>query len=817
MSYCINPNCSNRYNPDDLDYCQTCGTNLLINGRYQTIQPLRIGQAYNSEVFEVNDFTERRTVKVLKSLAIRHNNTQVAELFNKEAQFLIWLSSEWHNHPGIPKVKPDGYFTFGVGKGFLQLKCLVMEKIEGQNLEEWLEQNQPISQGKALNWLKQLVEILDKVHQQGLWHRDIKPSNIMLQPNGNLVLIDFGAVGVGETRIISADYSPTEQMEGKTVLQSDFFALGRTFVYLLTGKRPWDLRKNSTTERLIWRYLAPSISSNLAQLIDDLMAPAPANRPKNTQEILRRIQAINNIDELETPGQNLVGSMNSEALEITQIPSNSTNLVNSETPEVTQIPSDSTNQQGKFLVKLFWVGGAMLLLGLAGTLIYQILPCEVLGNLKPCLAAFGDELSFGEKILIPGSARPEKESGVEAFREGQYGKAVDWLEQARKSQKSDPETLIYLNNARLQAQKAKSYTIAVAVPLDTSSEGLNSGLEILRGVAQAQDEFNQRKKGAGIKVLIADDRNKSGQAKQIAKALVNKKDVIAVVGHLTSDLTLAAAEVYQQNQLVFVSPTSTSEDLSAQGKSHHPNFFFRTVPSDRDTAQSLANFLSKQANQQTAAIFYNPRSRYSDSLGNQFRVSFSKNGGKVVDELDLSTPIINSGKAINNAGKQGAKVLALFPNSESLIVTKTRNLIIANQCRYFMVGGDTLYAPEILDVVGKEVTNCLVVAVPWQSRGSPDKKFPQAAENLWAGKVSWRTALAYDATRVLLTALEKEAVPTRTLLQQTLSKSNFQAMGATGGIHFQPNGDRKEPQIQLVQVQLDKQGKAVFVPLEAQP
>jgi ABC-type branched-subunit amino acid transport system substrate-binding protein len=129
----------------------------------------------------------------------------------------------------------------------------------------------------------------------------------------------------------------------------------------------------------------------------------------------------------------------------------------------------------------------------------------VLGNLKPCLAAFGDELSFGEKLLIPGSATPEKESGVEAFREGQYGKAIDWLEQARNSQKSDPETLIYLNNARLQAQKAKSYTIAVAVPLDTSSEGLNSGLEILRGVAQAQDEFNQRRKGAGIKVLIADD------------------------------------------------------------------------------------------------------------------------------------------------------------------------------------------------------------------------------------------------------------------------------------------------------------------------
>jgi ABC-type branched-subunit amino acid transport system substrate-binding protein len=92
-----------------------------------------------------------------------------------------------------------------------------------------------------------------------------------------------------------------------------------------------------------------------------------------------------------------------------------------------------------------------------------------------------------------------------------------------KPGKSDPETLIYLNNARINAQKSQSYTIAVAVPLDTSSEGLNSGLEILRGVAQAQNEFNQERKGVGVKVLIADDDNKSAHAKQIAKDLVNKK------------------------------------------------------------------------------------------------------------------------------------------------------------------------------------------------------------------------------------------------------------------------------------------------------
>lgn len=797
MNYCINPNCSNRQNPDGLELCQTCVTKLIINDRYQIIKPLRTGQGYNSEIFEIKDFNERGTSKVLKCLAAKHKNSKFSELFEKEAQVLIWLSSSWQRHPGIPKVKPDEYFTVSIGNGFRKLQCLVMEKIEGKNLEEWIEENHPISQAQALNWLQQIVEILEKIHRQGLWHRDIKPSNIMLKPDGQLVLIDFGAVGVGETRIISTYYTPQEQIEGKTVPQSDFFALGRTFAYLLTGRHPYDLPKDTQTDQLIWRNLASPISITLAQLIDDLMAPAPVNRPQNTQEIRQRIQLIDNSIEI---------NHNTDT-----IPS----LINSNPYEVTQLPSEIANQPRIFPVKFFWVGGTILLLGLTGTLVYQVLPCEVLGNIKPCISTFGDKLSYGEQLLIPGSATIEKQRGVKAFRDGQYGKAVEWLEQAQKNERSDPETLIYLNNARIEAQKAKSYTIAVAVPLDTSSEGLNSGLEILRGVAQAQDEFNQQRKEARIKVLIADDDNKSNQAKQIAKALVKQKDVLAVVGHFTSDATLAASEIYQQNQLVSISGTSTSEDLSILGKSHYPNFFFRTVPSDHVTAQALTSYLSQQVNLQTAVVFYNPGSKYSKSLQHQFRESLSKNGGKVVDELDLSTPILNSRNAIDKVEKQGAKVIALFPNSQSLILNKTIKLIIANQCRYLMVGGDTVYTPEILDVVGKDVTNCLVIAVPWHQMHSPDPKFPQISEKLWGGQVSWRTALAYDATHVLLTALAKSSNPSRLLLQQTLSNPKFKVTGATGTISFQANGDRKEPPIQLVQVQLDQQGKPIFISLQA--
>ncbi|MFN6034757.1 MAG: SUMF1/EgtB/PvdO family nonheme iron enzyme, partial [Dolichospermum sp.] len=136
------------------------------------------------------------------------------------------------------------------------------------------------------------------------FHRDIKPSNIMLRSeSAELVLIDFGTVRKvtstvfkqqgGVTGIISAGYTPSEQINNNAVPQSDFFALGRTFVYLLTGKEPLDpIMYDSYNERLNWRNHAPQISSMLADLLDDMMQRLYKDRPQNTQVILQRIAAI---------------------------------------------------------------------------------------------------------------------------------------------------------------------------------------------------------------------------------------------------------------------------------------------------------------------------------------------------------------------------------------------------------------------------------------------------------------------------------------------------------------------------------------------
>ncbi|NES22969.1 MAG: protein kinase [Symploca sp. SIO3E6] len=290
MIYCINPECKHRQNSEQLDYCSSCGTSLLINGRYRLIKPLRELSPFNhTDIWEVDDGGTRKVLKVLKD-----NNPQLVEMFAREALTLQELK-----HSGIPQVDIDGYFTFTPNHSSPELHCLVMEYIKGQNLEQWISEHGSISQTLALQWLRELIEILAILHQNHFFHRDLKPANIMLKPDGQLVLIDFGSVrqlshtylaklNLGNlTTVFSGGYTPQEQLDGKASPLSDYFALGRTFVYLLTGKHPVEFSLDSKTGKLIWQEQARHIASPLRDFIDELMAPFPGDRPQNTSLILR--------------------------------------------------------------------------------------------------------------------------------------------------------------------------------------------------------------------------------------------------------------------------------------------------------------------------------------------------------------------------------------------------------------------------------------------------------------------------------------------------------------------------------------------------
>jgi serine/threonine protein kinase len=161
-------------------------------------------------------------------------------LFEREAQVLKQL-----NHPRIPQYRDyfaidDRMLWFG----------LVQDYIPGTSLKDLLSQGKRFSQEQVRQIAVEVLQILIYLHELNppVLHRDIKPSNLILGDDGQVYLVDFGAVqdraakeGATFTVVGTYGYAPMEQFGGRTVPASDLYALGTTLIHLLTGIAPADL------------------------------------------------------------------------------------------------------------------------------------------------------------------------------------------------------------------------------------------------------------------------------------------------------------------------------------------------------------------------------------------------------------------------------------------------------------------------------------------------------------------------------------------------------------------------------------------------
>ncbi|NEP14622.1 MAG: ABC transporter substrate-binding protein, partial [Symploca sp. SIO2C1] len=291
-------------------------------------------------------------------------------------------------------------------------------------------------------------------------------------------------------------------------------------------------------------------------------------------------------------------------------------------------------------------------------------------------------LSQGGKRLITDNTTSEKEEGIIAFAEKQFSDAIEHFINSLRQNPNDPETLIYLNNA-IAEQNATTNTgekleIAVNVPIGDDS---NIAQEILRGVAQAQSQLNcgieeikqavaqvesQPDCNGGIEekllqVTITDDQDEADIAEQVANKLAEDPDILGVIGHNSSDATRKAVRVYNNQELVVISPISTSVNLSDSS-----DYFFRTTTNDATAAKDLANYMLNQFGQVEAAIAYVPRNEYSQSLKKQFQQLLPL--GEFAYECEV--PIEGSFNALNcvsEAENQGAEVLLLAPGTKDTL------------------------------------------------------------------------------------------------------------------------------------------------------
>lgn len=432
-----------------------------------------------------------------------------------------------------------------------------------------------------------------------------------------------------------------------------------------------------------------------------------------------------------------------------------------------------------------------------------------------CIADSG-RISRGDRTLFPDIKNPNRDLGIQAFKKGDYQQATKLFQNAVNENRNDPEVLIYYNNA-LALKQGSPITLAVVVP--ANNERKNAPQEMLRGVAQAQNQFNAKggEKGRLLEIVIANDDNKTETAKQVAEELVKDKSILGVIGHNSSNVTQAALPEYEQAQLAVISPTSTSILLNSE-------VFFRTVYYDANAGVKLAKYAFNKLKLNKVVIFGNPNSNYSNSLREVFTNQFEKLGGELVRKplINLNTSKFDANKEVDESvNRFNAEAVILFPSSqdttnavEIIKAVAEKNEALKNNSqnqqvqKLRMLGGDTLYSHKIIKQ-GDDTINDLIIVVPWFREDRAVQEFAQKSKEQWGGDISWRTATSYDATQAFIKSISLSSNPSRENVLSNLKKIQL-SPNETSGYKLQFTEEReREGESILIKFQ---DGKFTIIP-----
>jgi serine/threonine protein kinase len=289
-------------------HCQQCGAQLpfrhttgslpeqtLLDGRYELVA--RIGQGGMGAVYKAVDTRYSRpiAIKELSRAGLSSDHAQEAEdAFERESSLLSKLM-----HPNLPRI----YDHFNEN----ERSYLVMDFIEGQTLEEYLEHEGggPVPLEHVLNWGQQLCDVLSYLHEQQppIIFRDLKPSNVMISGSRHIFLIDFGIARVfkpGQSHdtvaLGSPGFAAPEQYgKAQSTPRSDIYSLGALLHCLLTGIDP-------SEQPFFFRPAAEvnnQVPIELSNLLQQMLIMDADKRPGSAQEVLN---VLRHVDEQRISG-----------------------------------------------------------------------------------------------------------------------------------------------------------------------------------------------------------------------------------------------------------------------------------------------------------------------------------------------------------------------------------------------------------------------------------------------------------------------------------------------------------------------------------
>jgi len=256
--------------------------NQLV-GRY------RVKKSVGSGGFGTVFLAEDTWLKTQVALKVPHQQTASLEELLTEPRVLAGL-----DHPGILR------FHTAVKEG--EIFFLVIEYVEGESLADRIDRQGPFKLPDFLDCMGQILAAVEHAHERRVVHRDLRPANILISSEGRVKVADFGISKVlrtgrhANTRIGSPPYMAPEQFAGRTVLQSDIYALGVIMYEMLTSSLPIaEVRPDKVQARLRDgkvthpRSRNPAIPEHVDAVIMKAMAPEVQHRFQTAAEVSRML------------------------------------------------------------------------------------------------------------------------------------------------------------------------------------------------------------------------------------------------------------------------------------------------------------------------------------------------------------------------------------------------------------------------------------------------------------------------------------------------------------------------------------------------
>lgn len=326
--------------------------------------------------------------------------------------------------------------------------------------------------------------------------------------------------------------------------------------------------------------------------------------------------------------------------------------------------------------------------------------------------------------------------------------------------------------------------IGLAGPMQASY-----GVSVREGAELAVEEANARGgiDGRRIELVVEDDNGDEARAIHVATRMVDDLSILAMVGHVNSGTTRAAARIYNDaaNPLLELSPTATSAELSGAGP-----WTFRVCPTDLRHGPALAEWARRGLGYERAAVLY-ANDAYGRGMLESFASAFRNDGGSIVatdpylpqlvDSLPLLAPYLE------RAAERGAQVFLIA--GELDVALPALQQLRAMGFDGALMGGDGLLGLE------EEAPNASGVFISTgflpDQPGAAAQRFVQAYQERYGALPTGDAALAYDAVNVVLHAIDQGAT-TREAVRDFVAGIGSETAayaGVTGSIAFDENGD----------------------------